>query len=89
MPNRLPVKKSGFKSYLIPAIVLLLGLILFGVWRITHRVNLAEFIEGASEKKYNILLITIDTLSKKSALLISIRWRHPEPCFETPPRMCP
>ncbi len=62
MRNRSHSEHRKFWRYLFPLIALGLALALYGVWRRTHQVNLAEFIQKSSQQKYNILLITIDTL---------------------------
>ena len=94
MSGRLKVEKSKFRQFFLPGIAVLFALILFGVWRYFHRVNLAEFVQESSEKKYNILLITIDTLretaldamdSRKFLLPTLTRLPHPERCSVIPP----
>ena len=62
MPNRSTRGERNKRLYIIPLILLALSFIIFGIWYHHHHVNLGQFIQESGSKKYNILLITIDTL---------------------------
>jgi len=52
-------KTSSFVWILLPIAILVPAVLLF--WKY-HKVNLAEFISQSGRQRYNVLLITIDTL---------------------------
>lgn len=56
-------KAAPARRYVAPAAVAIAAFVLgYGLWRLLHRVDIAEFIRASGEQRYNVLLITIDTI---------------------------